>query len=97
MVLQAIVAQKLLPRMDGTGLVLATEVLIATPAVRNLVREGKTHQIDSLIQTGRKFGMHTMESSLRSLYETAIIGSDQYVLHSKESAGDMVTRQSVGV
>jgi len=97
MTLQAIVAQKLLPRLDRSGLTLATEVLIATPAVRNLIREGKTHQVDSLIQTGKKFGMHTMESSLRALFESGAIASDQYVMHTRETAGEILSRQSVGV
>ncbi len=96
MVLEAVIAQKLLPRMDGSSLVLATEILIATPAVRNLIREGKTHQIDSLIQTGKKNGMHTMEADLHRLYEGGVIGSDQYMIHTRETTGDIIARQSVG-
>jgi twitching motility protein PilT len=59
--------------------VVATEVLVATPAIRNLVREGKTHQIYSAMQAGAKFGMHTMDQSLAELvrqgritYETGV-------------------------
>lgn len=71
--LQGIVAQQLLPRSDGFGRVAALEVLIATPAVRNLIREGKTHQIISVIQTGGKMGMQAMDMSLRDLYRRGIV------------------------
>jgi twitching motility protein PilT len=65
--LQGIVTQQLLPRADGQGRVVGTEVLVPTPAVRNLIREGKTHQIYSALQTGGQFGMQTMDASLASL------------------------------
>ncbi len=65
--LQGIVAQQLLPTADGSGRVPAVEILIPTPAVRNLIREGKTHQIYSAIQTGAEFGMQTMDASLTEL------------------------------
>src|SRR5207249_3358943 len=59
-----IVTQQLLPTADGTGRVIACEVLIATPAIRNLVREGKTHMIYSLMQDGGSHGMQTMDQAL---------------------------------
>ena len=65
--LQGIVTQQLLPSADGRGRVAATEVLVPTPAVRNLIREGKTHQIYSALQTGGQFGMRTMDTSLAEL------------------------------
>jgi twitching motility protein PilT len=65
--LQGIVTQQLLPRADGTGRCVATEVLVPTPAVRNLIREGKTHQIYSTLQTGGRHGMQTMDASLAQL------------------------------
>jgi len=65
--LQGIVAQQLLPKADGNGRVVATEVLVPTPAVRNLIREGKTHQIYSALQTGSQYGMQTMDTSLMDL------------------------------
>jgi twitching motility protein PilT len=65
--LQGIVTQQLLPRADGQGRVVACEVLTPTPAVRNLIREGKTHQIYSALQTGGKFGMQTMDTALAQL------------------------------
>src|SRR4051794_13452227 len=65
--LQGVVTQTLLPTADGQGRAVAAEVLIPTPGVRNLIREGKTHQIYSLIQTGGAHGMQTMDSSLATL------------------------------
>jgi twitching motility protein PilT len=65
--LQGIVTQQLLPTADGSGRTVATEVLVPTPAVRNLIREGKTHQIYSALQTGGQFGMQTMDASLVQL------------------------------
>src|SRR3954462_554447 len=65
--LQGIVTQQLLPTVDGAGRVVACEVLIPTPAVRNLIREGKTHQIYSAIQTSASVGMQTMDAHLAQL------------------------------
>jgi twitching motility protein PilT len=65
--LQGIVTQQLLPLANGQGRCVATEVLVPTPAVRNLIREGKTHQIYSALQTGAQFGMQTMDTSLAQL------------------------------
>lgn len=64
----AIISQQLLPRASGPGRVPANEIMIATPAIRNLIRENKTHQIPSMIQTGGNFGMMTMDQCLRDLY-----------------------------
>jgi len=65
--LQGIVTQQLLPTADGRGRVVAVEILIPTPAVRNLIREGKTHQIYSALQTGGAHGMQTMDAALAGL------------------------------
>jgi twitching motility protein PilT len=65
--LQGIVTQTLLPTADGSGRCLASEVLVPTPAVRNLIREGKTHQIYSVLQTSASSGMQTMDASLAGL------------------------------
>jgi twitching motility protein PilT len=65
--LQGIVTQQLLPTIDGAGRVVACEVLIPTPAIRNLIREGKTHQIYSAIQTSGAIGMQTMDAHLSQL------------------------------
>jgi len=65
--LQGIVAQQLCRTVDGKGRVVTAEVLVATPAIRNLIREGKTHQIYSAMQAGAKFGMQTMDQHLAEL------------------------------
>ena len=65
--LQGIVTQQLLPTVDGSARCLASEILMPTPAVRNLIREGKTHQIYSVLQTGGAQGMQTMDSALATL------------------------------
>jgi len=68
-VLEGIIAQQLIPRKNGRGRVLATEIFIPTPAIRNLIREDKTHQIYSMMQTGQaKVAMQTMNQSLYELY-----------------------------
>src|SRR6185295_8154130 len=71
--LQGVVTQTLLPTADGQGRAVAAEVLVPTPGVRNLIREGKTHQIYSLIQTGGAHGMQTMDASLAGLVRQQLI------------------------
>ena len=75
--LQGIITQQLLPTADGAGRVAACEVLIPNPAVRNLIREGKTHQIYSVLQTGSAQGMQTMDAALVSLIRTGKISQKQ--------------------
>ena len=65
--LAGVVSQQLLPTADGKGRVVAAEVLVATPAVRNLIREGKTHQIYTSMQAGGKYGMQVMDQALAEL------------------------------
>ena len=65
--LQAVVCQRLLPRRSAEGRVAAFEVLIATEALRNIIREGRTHQLESYIQTGKRFGMITMAEAVQQL------------------------------
>ena len=71
--LAAVVWQKLLPQKDRKGLVLACEVMKSTPAIRALIREGKIHEIQNIIQAGRKHGMCTMDQSIRELIEKGLI------------------------
>ncbi|MBL8048544.1 MAG: type IV pilus twitching motility protein PilT [Chthonomonas sp.] len=73
----AIVAQQLCPRATGPGRIPANEVMIASPAIKNLIREGKTHQIPSSIQTSASLGMFTMDQCLRDLYLKGIITLDE--------------------
>lgn len=77
--LQGIISQQLLPTSDGKGRVVACEILVATAGIRNLIREGKTHQIYTAIQTGQKYGMQTLDMALADLvrrgwitYDTAL-------------------------
>jgi twitching motility protein PilT len=70
---QGIVTQQLLQRADGNGRAVACEILVATPAIRNLIREGKTHQIYSAMQAGAKFGMHSMDQNLAELVKRNIV------------------------
>lgn len=72
-VIEAVVSQQILPTADGQGRVAAFEVMVATPAIRNLIREGKTHQIQTVIQTGSLAGMQTMDASLMQLYQKRVI------------------------
>jgi twitching motility protein PilT len=74
--LQGIVTQQLLPTADGASRVVAAEVLVPTPAVRNLIREGKTHQIYSAIQTAGAIGMQTMDGHLAQLLRAGKISRD---------------------
>jgi twitching motility protein PilT len=75
--LQGIITQTLLPRKDGKGRVVACEVLVPTPGVRNLIREGKNHQIYSAIQTGGKYGMRTMDAALVELVRRGLISQQE--------------------
>jgi len=76
-VLEAVIAQQLIPRLDGKGRVLAAEVMITTPAIRNLIREDKIHQVYSQMQVGQaKHGMQTMNQSLLNLYIRKFISLD---------------------
>ena len=68
--LAGVVSQQLLPTLDGKGQVPAVEVLVATPAIRNMIRDGKVHQIRSAIQAGGRHGMQTMDRSLATLVKT---------------------------
>ncbi len=74
--LQAVVCQTLCKTVDGRGRVAATEVLMATPAIRNLIREGKTHQIYSALQAGAQHGMHTLDQNLAELVKAGRISYD---------------------
>ena len=75
-VLEGVVSQQLLPRADKEGLVVAAEVLCVTPAVRNMIREGKHFQVSNLIQTGAKYEMVSMERTLAKLVRDGIISKD---------------------
>lgn len=79
--LMAVFSQKLLPRRNGKGRIAAVESLIVTPAVRNLIRENKVHQLYSFIQTGQRSGMQTMDDYLKALYKNNIIDREVLMDH----------------
>ena len=83
-VLQAVFCQVLVPHVSGSGRAMASEVLMVTPAVRNLVREQKVEQILMTIQTGGKFGMQTMNQSLSELYKKQRISYQEALLRSTD-------------
>jgi len=82
--LEAVFCQQLLPRADGRGRALAAEVMVCNQAVRALIREDKIHQIGSIIQTGGRFGMRTMNQALFELYRSHQISYDEALSHSAD-------------
>jgi len=74
--LQAVISQLLLPKASGSGRVLATEIMIATPGIKNLIREQEIEQIPTLMQTGSQYGMKTMDKSLKELFHQGLITLD---------------------
>jgi twitching motility protein PilT len=75
-ILMAICSQRLIPVIGG-GRIAAAEIMVATPAVRNIIREGKTHQLDAVIQTGGEFSMQSMDKTLVSLIHSGTISYDE--------------------
>jgi twitching motility protein PilT len=82
--IRAVIAQTLFKRRDGTGRVAALEIMIATPAVRNLIREGKTFQIPSMLQTGQKYGMQTLDDGIMKLLQKKVITPDEAYMKANE-------------
>ncbi len=83
-VLEGIISQQLMAKKMEKGRVAAFEVMMATPAIRNLVREGKTHQIQTSVQTGAKHGMVTMDNALLKLYRDGIISRENRLTYSQD-------------
>jgi twitching motility protein PilT len=75
--LRAVIAQVLFKRVDKKGRCVALEILIATPAVRNLIREAKTYQIPSMVQTGKKYGMQLLDDGIMNLLKKGWISADE--------------------
>ncbi|MGL5017034.1 MAG: type IV pilus twitching motility protein PilT [Luteolibacter sp.] len=82
--LRGILSQQLVPRADGTGRVLALELLVNTPAVSNCIREGKTFMLPGVMQTGKNVGMVTMDESLRQLYVKGLISKEETLFRSDD-------------
>lgn len=74
--LQGVLSQVLLPRADGKGRIMATEVMVSTPGIRNLIRENDVAQIPSMLQMGAQYGMHTMDKCLKTLFKKGLITRD---------------------
>jgi twitching motility protein PilT len=87
--LRGIVSQQLVPRTDGLGRALAVEILMNTPAVGNVIREGKTFMLPGIIQTGKKLGMKLMDDSLLELFQNGTISADEAVYRSEQKADMM--------
>jgi twitching motility protein PilT len=95
LVLEGIICQTLLPKADGTGRVVALEIMIPTPAIRNLIRDDKVHQIYSTMQTGQeKLGMQTMNQNLVTLYQKRLITLEAAMMASsqKDELEQMIAR-----
>ena len=95
--LQGVVSQTLVPRASGTGRVIATEVLLTTPAIANMIREGKAHQITSSMQAGRALGMHTMDQHLADLVNEGEITRDAAFekAHDPDSLDRLIRREDL--
>lgn len=80
-VIEGVISQQLLPTADGKGRTVALEIMTATPALRSMIRDGKTHQIQNVLQTGHQFGMTTMDGSLLELYNMGKITRDDMLAY----------------
>jgi twitching motility protein PilT len=85
-VLEGVITQTLIPKARGRGRAMAAEILVATPAIRALIRDNKIHQIYSSIQAGKKFGMQTMNDALYQLYTAREIEKDEALRVSPDQA-----------
>jgi len=96
--LEGVLYQALIPRANGNGLAVAVEVMIATPAIRNLIREGKTYQMPNVIQTGTQYGMQSLNQALKDLYQRGLIALEDALARSnnpeelRELIGDRIRR-----
>lgn len=95
LVLEGVISQQLLPTMNGMGRRAAFEVMLGTPAIRNLIREGKTHMISGVIQTSRKLGMKTMDDAIYDLYLNRQIDKEQALGYAQDVAA-LSSRMFVG-
>lgn len=101
--LKAVLSQTLVPKKDNSGRSMAMEIMAVTPGIANMVREGKTAQIYSSIQTGRKEGMQTLESSLAELYQKGLVRIEDIVAKTSKVdqlrnllGADVVTNDMIG-
>jgi twitching motility protein PilT len=94
--LQGVVSQTLVKKAQGNGRVVATEVLVTTPAISNLIREGKSYQITSGMQAGKELGMHTMDQHLAELVDAGQITRDSAFekAHDPETLTRLINRSA---
>jgi twitching motility protein PilT len=92
-VIEGVISQQLLENINLDGRVCAMEIMISTPAIKNLIREGKTHLIDSAVQTGMKYGMKSMDMALTDLYKQGRVGYEEMLKHcvDREMIGKYMT------
>src|SRR2546429_251287 len=91
--LRGVISHQLIPRADGTGRVLALEILTNTPAVANVIREAKTYMLPGIIQTGKKQGMRLMDDTLIELYQRGLISAQEAYARAEQK---QMVRQQVG-
>lgn len=82
LVLEGVLSQLLLPRAGGRGRVAAFEIMVATDAIRNLIRDGRTDQIPTYLQTGRQYGMQTMDQALQDLVRSGLVTTEEALMRS---------------
>jgi len=93
--MKGVISQTLCKKING-GRVAAREILLSTPAIANLIREGKTFQIPSIIQTSKKLGMVTLNDALLELVEKKVIDPDEAFVKSVEKAGLLASLKAKG-
>jgi twitching motility protein PilT len=91
--LRGVICHQLIPKKDGTGRVLALEILTNTPAVANVIREAKTYMLPGIIQTGKKQGMRLMDDTLVDLYERGLISEEEAYARAEQK---QMVRQHIG-
>ena len=91
--LRAVISQSLLKTKDGSGRVAAHEIMIGTPAIRNLIREAKVAQMYSAIQTGQQFGMQTLDQNLHGAGETQCVSAGRSAQQGREQRQFQVSRR----
>jgi twitching motility protein PilT len=83
--LEGVLSQALLTRLDGNGRLPVLEVMLATSAIRNLIREGKTHQMATVIESSRQAGMQTMDQALETLYRRGMVSIDGALAQARDA------------
>ena len=82
--MRGVISQQLVPRADGLGREPALEILLYTPAIANMIRERKTFQLISVLQTGKKQGMRTMDDSIKELLALGVISREEAIFRSED-------------